>query len=391
MDSQNPVSSSGTSNPVNPVINPNPVNNPPIEAVGTPPSSQPPIKKSGINFLQNKKFLIPVLTIFLIIGLGGAFFAFKPKTGEIYEQSINRPRNCETPTECDWCTPENQCPNDWCWKGGDGYCNDNPVDQKCCFQAGTEPPPSACTTTCTCFDNGNGGACTACTTCDEDVTINYDVEICTDDSCNGYCPAGRCGDNYGNTKIVPANACVGIANVSANCGQEWQLDVCGNVECRKMGCVICSPSPNPSISPSPFPSFSPSSSPSTSPSPSPSQSPSGTPSPSPSGTMACLDLQIHTVNGQQYHNNIINPGDKLTFACFDTGVPNDELFFRFQYKHSNNPDWELLNQNIAEYQEGWVGYSQPITVISGNYQVQCQVCNEVNNNIICTPWSDLPN
>lgn len=116
-------------------------------------------------------------------------------------------------------------------------CCSNECDMNLGVCTGT---PASGSVTCECHSTGKGGVCSATNTGTSDAEITYHIVQCRNNvPCDGFCGAGVCFNAPAQTVIVPAGGSVGLGSVGSKCDTEWQLDVCGDVECSWIDCVEC--------------------------------------------------------------------------------------------------------------------------------------------------------
>ncbi len=151
-----------SANPTEQASNPQPPSSPPSNIPPNEPdhSMNQPEEKKPFNFWKNKKVTLPVLAVFLLIGITLSVFSLNKKLPEMFPENpyespsppaSQLPGNCNNPTcgnymDCNsypdgWCTNKNQCEAnpDWEWKGASCYCS--VCGDGCCVRKNSNPEP----------------------------------------------------------------------------------------------------------------------------------------------------------------------------------------------------------------------------------------------------------
>ena len=354
------------------------IDNEPKTDDSSPQPSQTPIPSPASPSVPPKnksKILLPILAIFLLLGLTFTIFQISKKTklAEIFQQAGQYASL--SPSLSPTTAP------------GTGFCGSAGLLNDCGPTAGA-PCSGNCTHFChdtnytyCCWDNNHNGVFDGNDSCSPGSTGNLSCSgytICNNTNQNqtyfyvwGAASSGKCSSGG---YALPGE---GANSGNLNPGQCFSIpsDKCGQLDFQ-MGCGVCKDTGCGGTS---SPSSPPTKSPSPSPSKSPSPSPSVSPSPSPSITGPYLICTGLSRNPDDTTAPSFEIDDSVTFSCACEETVTDTVFYNYRIRTPNSTDWTSPTgwQNIS-------GDTPTYTIQeAGSYTVQCQVCTSATN---CTDW-----
>ncbi len=319
-----------------------------------PPSPNPTMPASPPK--NKKRILLPVLGIFLLLGLTFTIFQLSKKTrlAEIFQQVGQ------------YASPSTSIPPGGTW--GQQHCAGgiaagvNSIDTHCC-----------------CDDPGSSSRCGRGCAFDGEAAYNPSMGTVIQ-----YCQADGVGSD-GKPKYKVAWR----SRDASHCDEEG---LCSGIDDPSRTSGSCSQCNNkwrkPPGNPTPSPSYAPPSSapPSSNPTPSPSYAPpsSAPPSaatPSPSSTTPYLICTGLSRTPGEATAPSFSVGDPVTFSCACEETVTEPFFYNYRIQTPSNStdewtypsDWQNLSGNTPVYTIEEIG----------SYIVQCQVCTSTTN---CTEW-----